>query len=153
MNGYNLSGYDLDNKRRFANEVSCESHISIETEDIDNKDIPLIHSFPVMTRYRFHMTIAQHVPRFPVSPSNFTDAGDFDNNLPHTVALERFGGKGPQAPNDTEVCYGDFYTESLTYKADNKKVVTSTLKFQGTGELHVGNYTDRAKTLSEDGEE
>ena len=153
MNGYNLRGYDLDNKRRFANEVSCEFHISIETEDIDNKDIPLIHSFPVMTGYSFDMTIEQHVSSFSVSNTNFSNAGDFDNNLPHTLALERFGGKGPQAPNDTEVCYGDFYTESLTYKADNKKVVTSTLKFQGTGELHVGNYTSRASTLSEDGEE
>ena len=153
MNGYNLRGYDLTNKKRFANEVSCELHISIETEDIDNKDIPLIQAFPVMTGYSFDMTIEQHVSDFSVSNSNFSNAADFNDNLLHTLGLERFEGKGPQDPNNTEVCYGDFYTESLTFKADNKKVVTSTLKFQGTGELHVGNYTNRASTLSEDSEE
>ena len=153
MNGYNLRGYDLTNKRRFANEVSCEFHISIETEDIDNKDIPMIHAFPVMTGYSFDMTIEQHVSSFSVANSNFSNAGDFHDNNPHKLGLERFGGKGPLAPDDTEICYGDFYTESLTYKADNKKVVTSTLKFQGTGELHVCNYTSGASTLSEDTEE
>ena len=61
MKGYNLRAYDCENKRRFTNEISCELHISIETEDIDNKDIPSGYVFPVMTGYSFDMTVEQHL--------------------------------------------------------------------------------------------
>ena len=152
MNGYNLRAYDCEKKRRFSNEISCELHISIETEDIDNKDIPLGSVFPMMTGYSFDMTVEQHVTSFTTGADNTANAGDFHDNSVHTLALERFIGKGPYDGQGTEVCYGQFYTESLSFKADNKKVVTSTLKFQGTGELHVGNHTRAASTLAEDGE-
>ena len=153
MNGYNLRAYDCENKRRFTNEISCELHISIETEDIDNKDIPLGSVFPMMTGYSFDMTVEQHVTSFTTGADNTANAGDFHDNSVHTLALERFARKGPNDGQGTEVCYGQFYTESLSFKADNKKVVTSTLKFQGTGELHVGNYTSKASTLSDNTEE
>ena len=153
MKGYNLRAYDCDNERRFNNEVSCELHISIETEDIDNKDIPQGYVFPVMTGYSFDMTVDQHVSELTIGDEKAANAGDFHDNLVHTLALERFAGKGPYDGQGTEVCYGQFYTESLSFKADNKKVVTSTLKFQGTGELHVGNYTSGASTLSDNTEE
>ena len=153
MKGYNLRAYDCENERRFNNEVSCELHISIETEDIDNKDIPQGYVFPVMTGYSFDMTVEQHVSELTIGDEKAANAGDFHDNLVHTLALERFAGKGPYDGQGTEVCYGQFYTESLSFKADNKKVVTSTLKFQGTGELHVGNYTSRASTLSDNTEE
>ena len=153
MNGYNLRAYDCENKRRFSNEISCELHISIETEDIDNKDIPLGSVFPMMTGYSFDMTVEQHVTSFTTGADNTANAGDFHDNSVHTLALERFVGKGPYDGQGTEVCYGQFYTESLSFKADNKKVVTSTLKFPGTGELHVGNYTSGASTLSDNTEE
>ena len=153
MNGYNLRAYDCENKRRFSNEISCELHISIETEDIDNKDIPLGSVFPMMTGYSFDMTVEQHVTSFTTGANNTANAGDFHDNSVHTLALERFIGKGPYDFQCTEICYGQFYTESLSFKADNKKVVTSTLKFQGTGELHVGNYTSKASTLSDNTEE
>ena len=152
MKGYNLRAYDCENERRFNNETSCELHISIETEDIDNKDIPLGSVFTMMTGYSFDMTVEQHVTSFTTGADNTANAGDFHDNLVHTLALERFAGKGPYDGQGTEVCYGQFYTESLSFKADNKKVVTSTLKFQGTGELHVGNYTSGASTLAEDSE-
>ena len=153
MKGYNLRAYDCENERRFNNEVSCELHISIETEDIDNKDIPQGYVFPVMTGYSFDMTVEQHVSELTIGDEKAANAGDFHDNLVHTLALERFAGKGPYDGQGTEVCYGQFYTESLSFKADNKKVVTSTLKFQGTGELHVGNYTSGASTLSDNTEE
>ena len=153
MKGYNLRAYDCENKRRFTNEISCELHISIETEDIDNKDIPQEYVFPVMTGYSFDMTVEQHVSELTIGDEKAANAGDFHDNLVHTLALERFAGKGPYDGQGTEVCYGQFYTESLSFKADNKKVVTSTLKFQGTGELHVGNYTSGASTLSDNTEE
>ena len=153
MKGYNLRAYDCENERRFNNEVSCELHISIETEDIDNKDIPQGYVFPVMTGYSFDMTVEQHVSELTIGDEKAANAGDFHDNLVHTLALERFVGKGPYDGQGTEVCYGQFYTESLSFKADNKKVVTSTLKFQGTGELHVGNYTSGASTLSDNTEE
>ena len=153
MKGFNLRAYDCENKRRFNNEVSCELHISIETEDIDNKDIPQGYVFPVMTGYSFDMTVEQHVSGFTTGEDKTANAGDFHDNSVHTLALERFIGKGPYDGQGTEVCYGQFYTESLSFKADNKKVVTSTLKFQGTGELHVGNYTSGASTLSDNTEE
>ena len=153
MNGYNLRAYDCENKRRFSNEISCELHISIETEDIDNKDIPFGNVFSMMTGYSFDMTVEQHVSSFTTGADNTANAGDFHDNSVHTLALERFVGKGPYDGQGTEVCYGQFYTESLSFKAGNKKVVTSTLKFQGTGELHVGNYTSEASTLSDNTEE
>ena len=153
MKGYNLRAYECENERRFNNEVSCELHISIETADIDNKDIPQGYVFPVMTGYSFDMTVEQHVSELTIGDEKAANAGDFHDNLVHTLALERFVGKGPYDSQGTEVCYGQFYTESLSFKADNKKVVTSTLKFQGTGELHVGNYTSRASTLSDNTEE
>ena len=153
MKGYNLRAYDCENERRFNNETSCELHISIETEDIDNKDIPLGSVFTMMTGYSFDMTVEQHVTSFTTGANNTANAGDFHDNSVHTLALERFVGKGPYDGQGTEVCYGQFYTESLSFKADNKKVVTSTLKFQGTGELHVGNYTSKASTLSDNTEE
>lgn len=153
MKGYNLRAYDCENKRRFMNEVSCELHISIETEDIDNKDIPVGYVSPVMTGYNFDMTVEQQVSGFTIGDKKAANAGDFHDNLVHTLALERFAGKGPYDGQGTEVCYGQFYTESLSFKADNKKVITSTLKFQGTGELHVGNYTSGASTLSDNTEE
>lgn len=153
MKGYNLRAYDCVNERRFTNEVSCELHISIETEDIDNKDIISGYVFPVMTGYSFDMTVEQHVSEFTTGDEKAANAGDFHDNLVHTLALERFAGKGPYEGQQTEVCYGQFYTESLSFKADNKKVITSTLKFQGTGELHVGNYTRGASTLSDNTEE
>ena len=152
MKGYNLRAYDCENKRRFTNEISCELHISIETEDIDNKDIPQGYVFPVMTGYSFDMTVEQHVSELTIGDEKAANAGDFHDNLVHTLALERFTGKGPYDGQGTEVCYGQFYTESLSFKADNKKVITSTLKFQGTGELHVGNYTSGASTLSDNSE-
>ena len=153
MNGYNLRAYDCENKRRFSNEISCELHISIETEDIDNKDIPFGNVLTIMTGYSFDMTVEQHVTSFTTGADNTANAGDFHDNSVHTLALERFIGKGPYDGQGTDVCYGQFYTESLSFKADNKKVVTSTLKFQGTGELHVGNYTSKASTLSDNTEE
>ena len=153
MKGYNLRAYDCDNERRFDNEISCELHISIETEDIDNKDIPAGYVNPVMTGYSFDMTVEQHVSGFTTGDEKAANAGDFHDNLVHTLALERFATKGPNDSQGTEVCYGKFYTESLSFKADNKKVITSTLKFQGTGELHVGNYTSGASTLSDNTEE
>ena len=152
MNGYNLRAFDLDNERRFANEVSCEFHISIEIEDIDNKDIPQGSVFPVMTGYSFDMTVEQHVSGFTTSNDKYSNAGDFHDNISHTLALERFAGKGPIDSQGSEVCYGSFYTESLSFKADNTKGVTSTLKFPRTGELHVGNHTRAASSLAEDGE-
>ena len=152
MNGYNLRAYDCEKKRRFSGEISCELHISIETEDIDNKDIPLGPVFPMMTGYSFDMTVEQHVSSFTTGSDNIANAGDFHDNLVHILALERFASKGSYNGQGTEVCYGQFYTESLSFKADNKKVVTSTLKFQGTGELHVANYTSGASTLAEDSE-
>ena len=152
MKGYNLRAYDCENERRFNNETSCELHISIETEDIDNKDIPSGYVFPVMTGYSFDMTVEQHVSGFTTSNDKYSNAGDFHDNISHTLALERFAGKGPIDSQGSEVCYGSFYTESLSFKADNKKTVTSTLKFQGTGELHVGNHTRAASSLAEDGE-
>ena len=124
----------------------------LHDNDIDNKDIPQGYVFPVMTGYSFDMTVEQHVSGFTTGDEKAANAGDFHDNLVHTLALERFAGKGPYDGQGTEVCYGQFYTESLSFKADNKKVVTSTLKFQGTGELHVGNYTSGASTLSDNSE-
>ena len=153
MKGYNLRAYDCDNERRFTDEISCELHISIETEVIDNKDIPQGYVFPVMTGYSFDMTVEQHVSGFTTGENKTANAGDFHDNLVHTLGLERFIGKGPYDGQGTEVCYGQFYTESLSFKADNKKVVTSTLKFQGTGELQVGTYTSGVSTRSDNNEE
>lgn len=140
MKGHSLRAYDPVNSKKFQNETSVELHISIETEDIDNKDLPAIYSSPIMTGYSFDMTIEQQVSNFQINGKSSLKAGDLHNNNPHVIALEKFEGKGLSS-SDHEICYGTFYTQSVSYKADNRKVVTSTLKLQGTGALTIGNYT------------
>lgn len=140
MKGHSLRAYDPVNKKKFSNETSVELHISIETEDVDNKDILQNYTFPVMTGYSFDMTIEQQIPSFRVGNKYTLIPGDLHDNISHIIALEKFNGKGSTAKNQ-EVCYGTFYTQSVSYKADNRKVVTSTLKLQGTGALTIGNYT------------
>lgn len=140
MKGHSLRAYDPVNDKKFKNETSVELHISIETEDVDNKDVPQNYTFPDITGYSFDMTIEQQVSSFIVGDEYSLTAGDLHDNIPHVIALEIFNGKGSSAQNK-EVCYGTFYKQSLSYKADNRKVVTSTLKLQGTGALTIGNYT------------
>ena len=140
MKGHSLRAYDPVNEKKFKNETSVELHISIETEDVDNKDVPQNYTFPDITGYSFDMTIEQQVSSFIVGDEVSLTPGDLHDNIPHVIALEKFNGKGGSA-QDQEVCYGTFYTQSVSYKADNRKVVTSTLKLQGTGALTIGNYT------------
>ena len=144
MKGHSLRAYDPVNDKKFKNETSVELHISIETEDVDNKDIPQNYTFPDITGNSFDMTIEQPVSSFILGDEMSLTPGDLHDNIPHVIALEKFNGKGGSA-QDQEVCYGTFYKQSLSYKADNRKVVTSTLKLQGTGALTIGNY---ASTLA-----
>ena len=151
MKGHSLRAYDPVNDKKFQNETSVELHISIETEDVDNKDVPQNYTFPLMTGYSFDMTIEQQVSSFLVNDKYVIRPGDLHDNVARVIALEKFSGKGSIAKQE-EVCYGTFYKQSLSYKADNRKVVTSTLKLQGTGALTIGNYTSTLALSEEETE-
>lgn len=151
MKGHSLRAYDPVNEKKFKNETSVELHISIETEDVDNKDVPQNYTFPDITGYSFDMTIEQQVSSFIVGDEMSLTPGELHDNIPHVIALEEFNGKGLSAQNK-EVCYGTFYKQSLSYKADNRKVVTSTLKLQGTGALTIGNYASKLALSEEETE-
>lgn len=148
MIGYNLRAYAPDLKKRFENETSVELHISIETEDIINKDMASNYSYPSVTGYSFDMTVEQQVADFRTGGSALR-ASDVHKDQPIKLALERFASAGPINPDQHELCYGTFFVQSVSYKADNRKIVTSTVKFLGTGELGQGNYPS-ASALSEE---
>lgn len=146
MKGFLLRAYDVVNKKKFVNETSVELHISLETEDIDNKDMSENSIYPQVTGYSYDMTIEQHVDKFGTSLSGLTAADIHDTNL-HRIGLEWFNAKGG-TPAKAEVCWGNFYTESVSYNADNRKVVTSVVKLKGTAELILGNYSTSSSSAS-----
>ena len=82
MKGHSLRAYDPVNDKKFKNETSVELHISIETEDVDNKDIPQNYTFPVMTGYSFDMTIEQQISSFLVGDEFSLTPGDL-HDLPY----------------------------------------------------------------------
>ena len=58
-------------------------------------------------------------------------ATDFNAGSQDTLHLALFSGKTYQS----SICHGNLICTSVSYKADNKKTITATIKHEGNGEL------------------
>lgn len=121
--------YTLGNST-FEGETSCEFHISIETEESYNKDNADNCSYPVMVGYSFDGSIECQVVNF--SKSDAYGVLPSDLNIGEAVSL-----KLTNLPSSLAIATGSFIPTSISYKADNKKTVTASIKLEGTGELTV----------------
>lgn len=120
----------------FSGETSCELHISIETEETGNKDTNRNVSLPVAVGYSFDATIECQVSNF-VSDLNYTvKASDLTVGQVEELSLAKTS-ESDQTSYGSTIASGQFIPTSISFKADNKKTVTATIKLEGTGVLSV----------------
>lgn len=131
MKGQSLRIYDEENSRRVQGETSCELHISIETESEANKDTADNWDYPAFMGYSFDTTIEIQISTFKKQDEFVMRATDFTAGGIDYLHLAQFSGTTYQS----SVCHGEFICTSVSYKADNKKTITATIKHEGTGEL------------------
>lgn len=118
----------------FESETSCELHISVETEESSNKDYATLVAFPVGVGYSFDATIECQVKSY--SGSSYTLPVDLEIGVPVELELCKTSDSSPTTKGTT-IARGFYIPTSISYKADNKKTVTATIKLEGTGELTV----------------
>ena len=131
MKGQRLRIYEEGNERRVQGETSCELHISIETESEVNKDNADEWDYPVFMGYSFDTTIEVQVSSFAKHDEMAMRATDFNAGGQDNLHLALFSGETYQS----SVCHGNLIGTSVSYKADNKKTITATIKHEGNGEL------------------
>ena len=131
MKGQLLRIYEESNDRRVQGETSCELHISIETESEVNKDNADTWDYPTFMGYSFDTTIEVQVSSFKKQDEFVLRATDFNAGSQDTLHLALFNGTTYQS----SVCHGNLICTSVSYKADNKKTITATIKHEGNGEL------------------
>ena len=131
MKGQRLRIYEEGNERRVQGETSCELHISIETESEVNKDNADTWDYPTFMGYSFDTTIEGQGSSFAKQDEMVMRATDFNAGSQDTLHLALFNGTTYQS----SVCHGNLICASVSYKADNKKTITATLKPEGNGEL------------------
>ena len=121
---------------QFQGETSCELHISIETEESGNKDTDTNVNQPVAVGYSFDATIECQVSSF-FSDTNYSiKASDLTVGQVEELELSKTSESNQSTPATT-IAEGMFIPTSISFKADNKKTVTSTIKLEGTEELTV----------------
>ena len=131
MKGQRLRIYEEGNERRVQGETSCELHISIETESEVNKDNADEWDYPAFMGYSFDTTIEVQVNSFAKEDEMVMRATDFNAGSQDTLHLALFSGQTYQS----SICHGNLICASVSYKADNKKTITATIKHEGNGEL------------------
>ena len=131
MKGQSLRIYEESNARTVQGETSCELHISIETESEVNKDNADEWDYPTFMGYSFDTTIEVQVSSFVKQSELVMRATDFNAGLQDTLHLALFNG----LTYNKSVCHGNLICTSVSYKSDNKKTITATIKHEGNGEL------------------
>ena len=131
MKGQRLRIYEESNERRVQGETSCELHISIETESEVNKDNADTWDYPAFMGYSFDTTIEVQVSSFAKRDEMMMRATDFNAGGQDTLHLALFNG----LDYNKSICHGNLICKSVSYKADNKKTITATIKHEGNGEL------------------
>ena len=131
MKGQNLRICEVNKELRVQGETSCELHISIETESEVNKDNADEWDYPAFMGYSFDTTIEVQVSSFAKHDETVMRATDFNAGGQDTLHLALFSGKTYQS----SICHGNLICTSVSYKADNKKTITATIKHEGNGEL------------------
>ena len=131
MKGQQLRIYEESNDRRVQGETSCELHISIETESEVNKDNADTWDYPTFMGYSFDTTIEVQISSFKKQDEFGLRATDFNVGIQDTLHLALFTG----LVYNKSICHGNLICTSVSYKADNKKTITATIKHEGNGEL------------------
>ena len=131
MKGQRLRIYESGNERRVQGETSCELHISIETESEVNKDNADEWDYPAFMGYSFDTTIEVQVSSFAKQDEFVMRATDFNAGGQDTLHLALFTG----LTYNKSICHGNLICTSVSYKSDNKKTITATIKHEGNGEL------------------
>ena len=131
MKGQRLRIYEESNERRVQGETSCELHISIETESEVNKDNADTWDYPTFMGYSFDTTIEVQVSSFAKQDEFVMRATDFNAGGQDTLHLALFTG----LTYNKSICHGNLICTSVSYKSDNKKTITATIKHEGNGEL------------------
>ena len=124
------------NENPFDGETSCELHISIETEESGNKDSSSNVNQPVAVGYSFDATIECQVSSFVSDHNENNKASDLDVGTAYDLELCKTS-EDDQKHFSTTIARGTFIPTSISFKADNKKTVTSTIKLEGTEERTV----------------
>lgn len=132
MKGQRFRIYDSDNEQVIQGETSCELHISIETESEQNKDNADNADYPTMVGYSFDATIECQISSFHKNGVNVKRSTDFNAGDNQGLELAEFNSAGQY---QSKIASGSFITTSVSYKSDNKKTITATIKLEGSGEL------------------
>ena len=132
MKGQRFRIYDSDNDKVIQGETSCELHISIETESEQNKDNADNADYPTMVGYSFDATIECQISSFLKNGGNVKRSTDFNAGDNQGLELAEFNSAGQY---QSKIASGSFITTSVSYKSDNKKTITATIKLEGSGEL------------------
>lgn len=132
MKGQRMRIYDPENGKRVQGETSCELHISIETESEANKDSFDNWDYPAFTGYSFDLTTEVQISSFIAMDEQSYRPTDFTPGTSDILGLALF---------NEDNTYGlmflraPFICTSVSYRADNKKAITATVKHEGNGDI------------------
>lgn len=132
MKGQRFRIFDPNGDQVIQGETSCELHISIETESEQNKDNADNANYPTMVGYSFDATIECQVSSFVKHGEMVKRSTDFNAGDNQGLELAEFNSAGQY---QSKIASGSFITTSVSYKSDNKKTITATIKLEGSGEL------------------
>lgn len=132
MKGQRFRIFDPNGDQVIQGETSCELHISIETESEQNKDNGNNADYPTMVGYSFDATIECQVSSFVKHGEMVKRSTDFNAGDNQGLELAEFNSAGQY---QSKIASGSFITTSVSYKSDNKKTITATIKLEGSGEL------------------
>lgn len=136
MKGQRYRAFETVGERYFEGETTCELHISVEVESAVNKDNTDDTDYPEVVGYSFDMTVEQQCSHLNTNDEMVITAADINGGDRRALALARFA--SGSLNKEAIIASGNFICTSTSYKADNKKVLSATHKFEGTGVLSIG---------------
>lgn len=136
MKGQRYRAFDTVGERYFEGETTCELHISVEVESAVNKDNADNTDYPEVVGYSFDMTVEQQCTHLTTNDEMVITAADINAGDSKSLALARFA--SGSLTKEAIIASGNFLCSSTSYKADNKKILSATHKFEGTGVLSIG---------------
>lgn len=136
MKGQRYRAFDTVGERYFKSETTCELHISVEVESAVNKDNADNTDYPEVVGYSFDMTVEQQCSSLKTNDEIVINASDIKAGETMALALARFA--SGSLTKEAIIASGNFLCTSTSYKADNKKILSATHKFEGTGVLSIG---------------
>lgn len=136
MKGQRYRAFETVGERYFEGETTCELHISVEVESAVNKDNADDTDYPEVVGYSFDMTVEQQCSHLNTNDEMVITAADINSGDSKSLALARFA--SGSFSKEAIIASGNFICSSTSYKADNKKILSATHKFEGTGVLSIG---------------